>query len=191
MNFIRFYKVHAPKALLVAVCAVAVLPAFAQESAPPPPPPGHERGGPGGPGGQERMVEMLTRRLNLTPDQVTQVKAIQADGRKQAMAMREDNTAGTDRQAKMQAVRETEQAKVRAILTDEQKTRYDAMLEHMKDRRGHAPGGPGGPDGPNTPPTAHPAAQQLNRRHHGPERTRASAFLRARHRHPQPAGTIT
>ena len=162
MNF-TLLKVHASRALLIAVCAVAALPAIAQESsAPPSPPPGHERGGPGGPGGpggQERMVEMLTKRLNLTPDQVTQVKAIQADGRKQAMAMRDDNTAGADRHAKMEAMRESEQTRVRAILTDEQKTKYDTMLERMKERRGHAPGGPGGPGGPdgsNAPPPPTP-----------------------------------
>lgn len=163
MNFTRFSKAAATRALLIAVCAVAALPAIAQESTtPPPPPPGQGRGGPGGPGGQERMVEMLTRRLSLTPDQVTQVKAIQAENHKQAMAMRDDNTAGADRHAKMEAMRQAEQAKVREILTDEQKTKYDAMLQQMKERRGRGPGGPGGPEGPggpdgaNTPPPPTP-----------------------------------
>ena len=71
----------------------------------------------------------MTKRLNLTPDQVTKVKAIQADSHKQAMATRDDNTAGTDRHAKMESMRQAEQAKVRAILTDEQKTKYDTMLD--------------------------------------------------------------
>ena len=160
MNFSRFSKVAATRALLIAVCSVAALPVIAQESTTPPtPPPGQGRGGPGGPGGQERMVEMLTKRLSLTPDQVTQVKAIQAEDRKQAMAMRDDNTAGADRHAKMESMRQAEQGKVRAILTDEQKTKYDAMLEHMKERRGRGPGGPdgsGSPDGSNTPPPPTP-----------------------------------
>ena len=33
---------------------------------------------------------MLTKQLDLTPDQVTQIKAIDDDSRKQMMALRED-----------------------------------------------------------------------------------------------------
>ena len=38
------------------------------------------------------QVEFLTKKLNLTPDQVTQVKAIDDDARKQMKALREDTS---------------------------------------------------------------------------------------------------
>ena len=156
----RMYRLPALRAVVLAACVVsaAAVPAIAQDnSAPPPPPPGQGRGGPGGPGMQERQLEMMTRQLNLTPDQVTQIKAIQADGRKQMMALRDDSaTAGPDRRAKMMSLRDAEQAKVKAVLTDEQKTKYDAMMERMRERRDR---GPGGADGPPPPPPPPPAAQ--------------------------------
>ena len=83
------------------VTALGALPAMAQD--PPPPPQG--QGGPrhgGGMGMRGNQVEFLTKKLNLTPDQVTQVKAIDADTMKQMKALREDTSiAGPDKRAKM------------------------------------------------------------------------------------------
>ncbi len=39
---------------------------------------------------------MLTKKLNLTPDQVTQVKAIDADTMTQAKAVRDDTSLSRD-----------------------------------------------------------------------------------------------
>ncbi len=63
--------------------------------APPPPPAQDQQGpmghdGPHGREGHERQLEMMTKRLNLTPDQVTQVKAIEADTMTQAQGLRSD-----------------------------------------------------------------------------------------------------
>ena len=106
----------------------------------PPPPPQGGRGGPGGGGAemQQRQLDHMTRELSLTPDQVTQIKAIQADGRTQMMALRDDTSiAGPDKRAKMMAMRETEQTKVKAVLTDDQKVKYNAMMEKMREQREH------------------------------------------------------
>ena len=102
---------------------------MAQDAAPPPPA-DHARGGPGQRGDQ---LEMLTKKLNLTPDQVTQVKAINADSMTQAKAVRDDTSLSqTDRRSKMMDIRKASQDKIRGALTDDQKTKYDAMQAEMK-----------------------------------------------------------
>ncbi len=81
------------------------------------------------------QVEILTKKLNLTPDQVTQVKAIDADTMKQAKALRSDTSiAGHDKRSKMMDIHKASQDKIRAILTDDQKTKYDALQAEMQEQ---------------------------------------------------------
>ena len=98
------------------------------------------QGGPrdGGRGGmQGHQIEFLTKKLNLTPDQVTQVKAIDADTWKQAKALREDTTtADADKRTKMMEIHKASQDKIRALLTDDQQTKFDAMQAEMREHRG-------------------------------------------------------
>ncbi len=146
---------------MLALCmgALGVAPMLAQQDVPPAgqeqgPPPGG-RGGPGGPrgGGPERQMEMMTKELSLTPNQVTSIKAVEADARKQQMALREDTTTPQDqKREKMMALRTASQAKVRALLTDDQKTKYDAMQARMRERMQNRGGQDGGPGGPPPPP---------------------------------------
>jgi protein CpxP len=97
-----------------------------------------------------RQLEMLTKKLNLTPDQVTQVKAIDDDTMKQAMAVRDDTTlAQADKRGKMMEIHKAAQDKIRAVLNDEQKTKYDAMVAQRQERRQNREGGP-------PPPSAAP-----------------------------------
>jgi protein CpxP len=136
---------------LVALCTIALstAPLMAQDNAAPAsqqqdqagPPNG---GGRGGPRGEEHQVERLTKKLNLTPDQVTQVKAIDDDTRTQSMAVRNDSSiAQPDKRTKMMDIRKASQDKIRALLTDDQKTKYDAMLAEMQQRRqSHGGGAP-------------------------------------------------
>lgn len=126
---------------------LGVVPMIAQDNSTPSTPPaaqggggGHMGGRMGGRGGQgrmqERQLEMMTKELNLTPDQVTQVKAINADSEKQMLALRDDTAiAPADKRTKMMAIRQASMAKVRASLTDEQKTKMDAMMAKMRERR--------------------------------------------------------
>jgi protein CpxP len=101
---------------------------------------GPSQGGHGGRGG--RQVEMLTKRLNLTPDQVTQVKAIDADQMSQMKALHDDtSTPQADKRSKMMAIRQASQDKIRGVLTDEQKPKYDAMLAKMQQRHQDHQGG--------------------------------------------------
>jgi Spy/CpxP family protein refolding chaperone len=94
------------------------------------------------------QVEFLTEKLNLTPDQVTQVKAIDADTWKQAKAL-QDDTSVTDKRAKMMEIHKASQDKIRALLTDDQKTKYDALQAEMREHRGNR--GNGGPPPPPPP----------------------------------------
>ncbi len=129
------------QAAMLALCtsALCTMPVMAQDTTPPPPPQGQMGRGHGGPG-MGNQVEMLTKKLNLTPDQVTQVKAIDADTMKQVTAVRNDTSLSRDdMRAKMMDIHKGAQDKLRAILTDDQKTKYDAMQaemqEKMKERR--------------------------------------------------------
>jgi protein CpxP len=135
--------------LAIGATALSTLPAMAQDPAPPPP---QDQAGPrqGGPGGMRgNQVEFLTKKLNLTPDQVTQVKAIDEDAMKQSKAVREDaSIAGPDKRAKMMDIHKASQDKIRALLTDDQKTKFDALQTQMRERRGNRGGG----DGPPPPP---------------------------------------
>lgn len=82
-----------------------------------------------------RQLEMLTKRLNLTADQQTQVKAIDDDTGKQMMAVRNDTSLSQeDRRSKMMAIRKASQDKIRGVLTDDQKTKYDALLAEQQQR---------------------------------------------------------
>ncbi len=143
----------------IGTVALVALPVMAQDPAAPPPPP-QGQGGPrhGGPGGMRgNQVEFLTKKLNLTPDQVTQVKAIDEDARKQMKAVREDtSTAQEDKRTKMMDIRKTSQDKIRGLLTDDQKTKFDAMQAEMREHRRNRDGGDGPPPPQPPPPPAAP-----------------------------------
>jgi Spy/CpxP family protein refolding chaperone len=140
--------------LAIGATALSALPAMAQDPSAPPPPPqdqaGSRHGGMGSGGMRGNQVEFLTKKLSLTPDQVTQVKAIDADAMNQMKALHEDTSvAGPDKRAKMMDIHKTSQDKIRGLLTDDQKTKFDALQAQMRERRGdHGGGG----DGPPPPP---------------------------------------
>ena len=133
--------------LALCTAVAGAVPMMAQDTAPAQDAPMRGPGGPGGRGmGGERQMEMMTRQLNLTPDQVTSIKAIEADSRTQSMALREDTSTPQDQKRdKMMAIRTASEAKVKALLTDDQKTKYDAMMAKMRERGpgGRGPGGSG------------------------------------------------
>lgn len=154
---------HRPmmRAAVLALCTatLSAMPLLAQDNTAPPPPPQQQDGmapgmgghaGPGRRGG--RQVEMLTKQLNLTPDQVTQVKAIDADTMSQMKSLREDTaTAQADKRSKAMQIRQASQDKIRNVLTDEQKTKYDEMQARMKARRQSRQGGEGAAPPPPSP----------------------------------------
>ena len=112
---------------------------------------GQGPGGQGGPGHwgrggpqhmQERQLEMMTKQLNLSPDQVTQIKGIFADEDTQMKALHDDTS--TDRREKMFSIRKDSHTKVLGVLSDDQKTKWEAFEASMRERREqhqHANGG--------------------------------------------------
>jgi Spy/CpxP family protein refolding chaperone len=68
----------------------------------------------------EHHLAMLQKELNLTPEQVTQIKAIF----------------------------EEQRARMKAVLTPEQQTKLEAMEAHMGERRHHGPPPPPPPPPP-------------------------------------------
>ena len=69
------------------------------------------------------------------------------------MALREDTSiAGSDKRAKMMDIHKAAQEKIRALLTDDQKTKYDALQAEMRERMENRRGGPGAPPPPPPPP---------------------------------------
>jgi protein CpxP len=134
--------------LALGATALSSLPGMAQDPSAPLPPP-QDQAGPrhGGAGGMRgNQVEFLTKKLNLTPDQVTQVKAIDADTMKQMMALRSDTSLTADeKKPKMMDIHKASQDKIRALLTDDQKTKFDELQAQMRERRGDHGGGDGPP----------------------------------------------
>jgi Spy/CpxP family protein refolding chaperone len=139
------------RAAKLALCTTVLwaMPMMAQDNATPPPTQ-EQTGRMSGHGGHGRMEEhqiaMLTKKLNLTPDQVTQVKAIDDDAMKQAMAVRDDTSiAKPDKRAKMMDIHKAAQDKIRGVLTEEQKPKFDALQAEMQARmserrQGHGSG---------------------------------------------------
>lgn len=119
--------------------------ALAQDNAPPPP---QEQGQPGM-GGPRRMdpnrqLERMTRELDLTADQQSQIKPILVDRQQKMEALFQDQSASQeDRRAKMQSIRQDSRSRIEAVLNDQQKQKYETMEQNMG-RRGR--GGPP-PDG--------------------------------------------
>jgi protein CpxP len=123
---------------------------LAQDAGSPPPPPqgGQGMGGRNPAEMEQRRLDMMTRQLSLSPDQVTQVKAIMDSQSQQMTALRDGGGPPTGAQREqMMAIRQASNAKIRALLTDDQKTKFDAMEARMQNRqRG------GGSDTPPSPP---------------------------------------
>ncbi|RSK47129.1 Spy/CpxP family protein refolding chaperone [Hymenobacter rigui] len=96
----------------------------------------------GGRGPGNRMAEM-TKDLNLTANQQTQVAAIQQEQLQQMQALR-GNGGTEDREARMQQMRtldESTDAKLKGVLTPEQFQQYQAAKQNRRQRMGPPPGG--------------------------------------------------
>ncbi len=116
--------------ILAGVCATGLALAEPQQ---------HERG-------PEHRVEMLSKRLNLTADQQSKLLPIITDRQQQIRAIFQDSSLSRqDRIAKMKAVREESNAKIEALLTDQQKQSFEQLQQQMRERarshRGQANGG--------------------------------------------------
>ena len=82
-----------------------------------------------------RQLQRLTKRLNLTADQQNQILPILTGRQQQMQSIFSDNSLSPqDRHAKMRSVREDSDARIKAVLNDQQKQTYDQMLQQMRER---------------------------------------------------------
>jgi protein CpxP len=141
-----FFK-SVQRVMFVTLCTAALgaLPVIAQDAPATPqgqagPPPQGRHGDPAE--REQHQIEFLTKKLNLTPDQVTQVKAIDDDARTQAMAVHNDTSIPqSDKRAKMMSIHQASQDKIRALLNDDQKAKYAAIQAKQQERWQNHEGG--------------------------------------------------
>ena len=95
----------------------------------------------------------MSTALSLTPDQSEKIKAIMETQRPAVDAIRNDNSLSReDRRAKLQELRKTTDPQIEAILTPEQKTKWEELRAQMGNRQGGGGNGGGGNGGGNQPP---------------------------------------
>jgi hypothetical protein len=82
------------------------------------------------------QVKSLSDQLNLTADQQAKVKSALEDQHTQAMTIVQDNSlAREDKIQKIHGLRETTISKVRTALNDDQKKKFDQMIQEMDQRQ--------------------------------------------------------
>jgi periplasmic protein CpxP/Spy len=109
----------------------------------------------------DQRLAHMTKRYKLTADQQSQIKPILADEQTQMQAMRADTTTSRDdKRSKMMSMHQASTQKIEAVMTDDQKQKFEADQQKMQERRAeHGHGGQdGGPGGP--PPDAGGAPPQ-------------------------------
>ena len=136
----KMFRSFAATAGVVALCSAALctVPMMAQ----------------GGGGGGMRMtpearVAAIDKAVTLTDDQKTKITALYTADMKKMMALRD--AQDPDMRTKMMAMRTDENTQIKALLTDDQKPKYDAYVASMPQGRRGGGGGQGGP-----PPAAPP-----------------------------------
>ena len=132
-------------ALLAGSCAL-----WAQADQPPAPQAGPPQGQMRGRGpNAERELGQLTEALSLTPEQQTQVKALLTEQSSKMQQLRKTgdasdatNQGGPPNREQMDAVRNDTDAKITALLNDDQKTKFAAWQQQRKERMEHRGDGP-------------------------------------------------
>ena len=89
----------------------------------------------------DQRLQMLTQQLNLTSDQQQQIKPILDNESQQMQALHSDSSLSQqDRMSKMQAIRENTNSQIKPILTPDQQTKWQQMMERHGKHSGAAPG---------------------------------------------------
>jgi len=109
-----------------------------------------------GGGGMMRMtpderVAAIDKAVGLTDEQKPKVKAIIEADMKKMMDLRNSGGDMETIRPKMMEIRTQENADIKALLTDDQKTKYDAYLASMPMGRGRGNGGGSAPPPPPPP----------------------------------------
>ena len=83
----------------------------------------------------DRMAKHLGKKLNLSNDQVAQIKPLLEDRAQQMQTLRGDTTLSQqDRHSKARQIMQDSNTKIEAVLNDTQKQQFEQM---MQERRAH------------------------------------------------------
>ncbi len=86
------------------------------------------------------QLARMTRDLNLTSDQATQIKPILVNRQQQMMTLRQDQSMSQeDKMAKMKSLREDSNTKIEAVLNDTQKQQFAEMQAKQQQRMQQPP----------------------------------------------------
>ncbi|HKD59119.1 MAG TPA: hypothetical protein VKB47_01600 [Terracidiphilus sp.] len=123
--------------------------AFAQDNpAPPPPDQGQAHPTHGMRVDPDRQLAHLTQELNLTSDQQTQIKPMLVDRQQKMQALMENQSLSQDdRRQQAHTIMENFNSNIKSVLNDEQKQKFDAMLERAR-RQMQGGAGAGAPPPP-------------------------------------------
>jgi hypothetical protein len=84
----------------------------------------------------DKAADRLGKKLNLSADQVAQIKPILADRQQQMQALRADSSLSKEQKhAKAKAAFEDSKTKIEAVLNDQQKQQFEQMLQERKAKR--------------------------------------------------------
>jgi periplasmic protein CpxP/Spy len=125
MKMTMFSK-YARRACTVAMCctALATAPMLAQSKG---------RARIMSPEQQQTQLNALTNAVGLTSVQVTQVQAINAHAMSQTLDIRNSGDDPATTGSKIKAIQRMQRTNIKALLTDEQKPKYDAYLATQRD----------------------------------------------------------
>jgi Spy/CpxP family protein refolding chaperone len=85
----------------------------------------------------DQRLQMLTQQLNLTSDQQSQIKPILESQSQQMESLRSDSSLSQqDRMSKMKEIRESTNSQIKPILTPDQQTKWQQMMEQRGKRSG-------------------------------------------------------
>jgi len=138
---VKLVVAQKPNALKVPNAALRFRPAGVEAPASPAPAAGGAAAsgaGSGGPPSAEQIRERLVKGLSLTEDQQKKLEPILQESREQLRGLQ--TLPDAERRSKAQKIREAQRARIREILADEQKTRYDEMAASAGEARSGAAG---------------------------------------------------
>jgi Spy/CpxP family protein refolding chaperone len=101
----------------------------------------------------DKTLDRMTKRYNLTSDQQNQIRPILQDQQQQMQSLRADTSMSRgDRVAKMRSMHQESAQKIEAVLTDDQRKKFDADQKKMDEHRAERMGGGQGDMGGGPPP---------------------------------------
>ena len=84
----------------------------------------------------DEQLAHMTKALNLSSDQQTQIKPILENQHQQMMLIHQDQSLSRqDKMTKMKSLSDDTHSKIEAVLNDQQKQKFEAMQQKMEERR--------------------------------------------------------